>query len=452
MKTTNRTASALRPSPTAFALTGAPPTAQVIGNIDDFLKATVARLAPDQQPPGRGRPRILPAVCLWAGLLVGVLRGFDGIADLWRLLSEHGLWDYPRFPISDQAVYQRLERSDSRPLANLFEQLSAVLRERLAPFALTNLAPFATEVVALDQCHLDPVARSLPALRSAKAGADALLPGAFGALFDLRRQQWRTVQYHPDPHQNEKRDARQLVATLPAGSLVLADLGYFGFAWFDWLADQGYHWVSRLRQKTSYTVRHVFFQDGETCDLLVDLGAWRADRAAHTVRLVQFRVGATTYRYLTSVLDPAQLPLRQIAELYARRWDIELGFQLVKTQLGLHLLWSAKPAIILHQLWAVLTIAQVLLALRQEIAGRAGVDPFEVSLPLLVKHAPRYAARGEDPVAAFVERGRRAGYLRPSRRVQVVAPDLPPELLAPIPPGLALVRTPRYAGRKDGPR
>ena len=49
------------------------------------------------------------------------------------------------------------------------------------------------------------------------------------------------------------------MAELPAGTLVLADLGYFGFAWFDWLTDRGYHWLSRLRAKTSYKVIHTFY-------------------------------------------------------------------------------------------------------------------------------------------------------------------------------------------------
>ena len=48
--------------------------------------------------------------------------------------------------------------------------------------------------------------------------------------------------FQPDPHQNEKVLARELVEELPAGTLVVADLGYFGFAWFDWLTDRGYHW------------------------------------------------------------------------------------------------------------------------------------------------------------------------------------------------------------------
>ena len=44
--------------------------------------------------------------------------------------------------------------------------------------------------------------------------------------------------------------------------------------------------------------------------------------------------------------------------------------------------------------------------MRLEIAYKAGVDPFEVSIGLLVEYAPRYAYEGRDPVKVFVERGR----------------------------------------------
>lgn len=152
------------------------------------------------------------------------------------------------------------------------------------------------------------------------------------------------------------------------------------------------------------------------------------------------------------MLDPRLLPIREIARLYARRWDIELACNLIKTHLGLHLLWSAKTVVILQQVWAVLLISQLLQALRLEIAGRAGVDPFEVSLRLLVEYAPQYAADGKDPVAAFVEHGREARFIRPSQRTRIQAPDVPEAELAPLPVGLVLERAPRYAGRKTGPR
>jgi len=48
---------------------------------------------------------------------------------------------------------------------------------------------------------------------------------------------------------------------LPVGSLILEDLGYFGFAWLDWLTDAGYWFISRLKEKTSYEILHTFIQD-----------------------------------------------------------------------------------------------------------------------------------------------------------------------------------------------
>jgi hypothetical protein len=337
-------------------------------------------------------------------------------------------------------------------LERLFHQVRTVLAERLAGVVLPPLAPFATAVMALDETTLDQVARTLPALREVPAGDARLLPGKLAGLFDLRRQQWRSVQFLPDPQQNEKVAARGLVAPLAKGALILADLGYFGFAWFDWLTDQGHFWVSRLRAKTSYRVVHCFYQDGTTFDGIVWLGAYRADRAAHAVRLVRFAVGKTVYHYVTNVTDPHRLSLRAIAALYARRWDFELAVLLVKEHLKLHLLWSAKPVVIQQQIWAVLIIAQVLQALRLEIAHRAGVDPFEVSLPLLVEYLPRFAADGRDPVAVFVEQGRALRFIRPSSRTQIRAPTIPADALAPLPPTIVLVRTPRYAQRNCGKR
>ncbi len=60
--------------------------------------------------------------------------------------------------------------------------------------------------------------------------------------------------------------------------------------------------------------------------------------------------------------------MAEIARLYARRWDIELAFLTLKEHLGLHLLWTSKLVSILQQVWACLIIAQVLQALRLEIA------------------------------------------------------------------------------------
>src|SRR5947199_7254576 len=88
---------------------------------------------------------------------------------------------------------------------------------------------------------------------------------------------------------------------------------------------------------------------------------------------------------------------------------IELAFLLLKEYLGLHLWWRSKVSVILVQVWACLILAQLLQAMRLEIACRAQVDPFEVSMPLLVTQWPRLLAGGQDPIAVCVQRGRQLG-------------------------------------------
>lgn len=435
------------------------PDPALLNEVEGLLAELIAALAPAAPIDGaigrsRGRPPILPAALLWSGLVVGVLRGTPSQLDLWRLISGTGLWHFPAVAVTDDAVYKRLDRSGGTAMAGLFADLTRLLLARVPPDR--SLAPFAAEVVAVDETTLDPVARRLPSLRDVPPRDVRLLPGKLAGVFDVRRQLWRHVEHIPAPRQNEKVAARGLVADLPTGSLILADLGYFSFPWFDALTDAGQWWVSRLRTGTSYHLLHVGYQDGETLDALVWLGAHRADKAKHAVRLVQFRQGGALRRYLTNVRDAEVLPLADIARLYARRWDIEMAVDLAKTKLGLHLLWSAKTTVVLTQVWAVLLVAQLLQALRIEVAVRAEVDPFDVSLPLLVRYLPRYARHaaqhGGDPIAAFVADGRRLGFIRPSRRLRILVPAVPPEAWIPPPEDLVLVRTPRYANRKPGPR
>ncbi len=111
-----------------------------------------------------------------------------------------------------------------------------------------------------------------------------------------------------------------------------------------------------------------------------------------------------------------------VARLYARRWDIELAFLTLKDYLNLHHWWSSKLVLVLQQIWAVLIIAHLLQSLRLEIAAQAGVDPFDVSLPLLVKYVPRWILRKQSLIDEVLTHGRDLGFIRPSSRLQGAGP------------------------------
>jgi hypothetical protein len=421
---------------------------------------------------GAGRPPVLPAVLLWSGLLVCLLRGFHAQRELWRLLSLAGLWNFPRIDVGPMAVYQRLKRASAAVMETFFLQVTAALQAHLADRRAVPYAAFATEIYAVDQSVLDPLMRKLQILRGHKKGAHALLPGVLACLFDLRRQQWAKVVFSDHALQNEKPGAPALVAEQPKGSLFLFDLGYFSFFWFDYLLEQGFHFVSRVRSGTSFAEETLLYagsqylpagtrlvtpagvevlKEGRTLALretLGYLGAHDSDRAAHLVRRIEVRVGAQTWEYVTDVLDPRVFPAWEVVALYGFRWDIESAFNLLKTHLGLHLLWSGHRSTMLHQVYGTLLLSQIVLALRFEIAEAAGAEVREVSLELMLRWLPQLAKEGRDPVAELVRMGRRGGFIRPFRGKErhVLRPSWEayswPE---PLPPP----RAPRYG---DAPR
>jgi hypothetical protein len=381
-------------------------------------------------------------------MFLAILQGGTSFARIWRLITWTGVGHLPILDLTRAAVRKRLLNAKLDSLHDLLARVSQALLPWTAHAQDQDLAPFATQVLALDQSSLDAVRRTCQDVRQERSDSARLLVGKLAAIFDLRRQQWVRVLIRSDVFANEKLFVEELFAGIQPGALILADLGYFSFPWFDWLSDQGYWWLSRVREKTSYQIMHVFVRQDTTLDALVWLGAYNADKAKHLVRLIQFEHAGIGYRYLTNVRDPALLSMSDAARLYARRWDIELAFKVLKRELGIHLWWSSHPLLVLQQLFCALILAQILHALHLRVAAEAGVELFAVSLPVLVKllaHAPTQAME-EGLYALLVRKGRKLGLLRPSRRYQAVVPALLSPY-TPAPPHLLGLRKERYAKR-----
>lgn len=389
----------------------------------------------------RGRPVSLPSAQLWLGLLWCVLEGMNHYEQVRRWLASHAVGGFAPLMISTDAIVKRLLQAGLAPLDGLF-----ALLEQWVPRlpSACDLAPFARHIVALDETTLDAVTRHLAWQRQHPKGSPALLAGKLAGLFDIRSQRWLRLEYFANALQNCKVGVLSLVDDLPWHSLLLFDLGYFSFPWFDYLTERGYWWISRLREKTSYRLLHVHYRHHEILDALVWLGSAHGSRAGYAVRLVRFSDGHGIRCYLTNVLDPHQLTMEQIARLYARRWDIELAFLTLKDLLGLHYWWSSQLPLILQQIAVVLLVAHLWQAFRLQIAAEAGCDPFDVSLPLLVQYVPQLIRDGQHPLDWILTYGKPLGFIRPHSRLQVVAPHIPPEQLVLPSADLVLVRKARY--------
>jgi plasmid maintenance system antidote protein VapI len=397
----------------------------------------------------RGNPGVLTWPHLWLAALLALFRRAEGVADLWRLICLSPLGSFAPVQLTQQAVRQRLLSGGLAPMAQLLGQVNESLQSRPMPKVALHLASFAKEIVALDESTLDAVARLCDEVAHLAKDSALLRVGKLAGLFDVRRQCWLRLQFRSDVYAHCKTGAALLLEGLQKGSLILADLGYFGFAWFDYLTEQGYYWISRLKPNVSFERIHVFFEQGETLDALIWLGVHRSDQAAHAVRLVQFRVGETLYQYVTNVCDPHLLPMHEIAQLYARRWDIELAFKLLKQHLGLRLWWGCDQRLVMQQIYLTLIVAQVLHHLQLEIAAEACVDPFDVSLPILITMLTQACLpTPQGLVTTLVEQGRFLKLIRPHGRLRTQAPIIEPHQLHPAPPALVLLRRARHTVNK----
>lgn len=434
--------------------TASEPSAAAGAPLTDTLEHLLVSLPVEAAPSSRsrGRPVSLSAWHLSLAVLLCLLRGLQSQLEVWRLIAFYGVGCLPALPLSDQAVYDRLEQDGVSAFQSVFAQLSQWLAQRLAPYENRRLAPFATAVLALDESVLDRVKRWVSWLREVPNGESRLLPGRLVGLFDVRLQQWRRLDVLLDANADCKVHARAMLSGLATGSLLLFDLGYFSFPWLDELTHLGYWYVTRQRAKTRYQVVHILYQADGVFDALVYLGVHSSDRAGQLVRLVCFRLGSQQYCYLTNVLDPATLAIVDIARLYARRWDIELAFRELKEHLGLRLLWSAKLGVIYQQIWASLILAQLLHAYQVELAAQAQVEPCDVSLELLSRHLPRLLLHTADPMGFLVQHGRAMGLIRPSSRRVIQAPVVPLQQISYPPPELLQPRQAHSAHRKCASR
>ena len=124
-------------------------------------------------------------------------------------------------------------------------------------------------------------------------------------------------------------------------------------------------------------------------DCLIDLPLHRNLRRAHpalpetlTARAIRYhRRGFRPQTLLTSLLDPVTYPAAEIVALYHERWELEIGFDEVKTHTleREEALRSRAPERIRQEIWG-LAIGYNLVRLEMvHVAARADVAPQRIS-------------------------------------------------------------------------
>lgn len=209
---------------------------------------------------------------------------------------------------------------------------------------------------------------------------------------------------------SEREQVREMIAALPANALVTADCGFYGYEFWSELLASGRQFVIRVGGNVRLLKKlGVATESHGTIYLWPDKMAKRKQPPL-VLRLVVVHDGRQSWYLVTSVRNPKRLSDRQIADIYYRRWRIELFFRHFKQTFGRAKLRSHKAEHAeceaqwsLLGLWAMLLHTQI----QQQETENLGVLSVSRVLQAFGQAIDEYKCRPE-PGKSLTEQLRKA--------------------------------------------
>jgi hypothetical protein len=192
-------------------------------------------------------------------------------------------------------------------------------------------------------------------------------------------------------HQSELRLLKGLLDQFKRGDLALADRGFCSYVLVALLLARHVFSVLRLHHSRPCDLRKGR-RLGKNDRLLtwhkpnqkppwLPHGWWKKVPAQLTFRVLRFNLHRRGYRsesvtLVTTLLDPQCYPAEEIAQLYVRRWKIELWFRDIKTSMGMEMLRCKSPQMV-HKELEMFFIAYNLIRCLMAQAGASNDVPLD---------------------------------------------------------------------------
>ena len=197
--------------------------------------------------------------------------------------------------------------------------------------------------------------------------------------------------------------ATDVLRSLRAGMLCLADRLFFGYALWTQAAATGADLLWRVKKNIQLPCAQRLPDGSCLSRIYPSPTARRHGRQGVVVRVIEYQLvgvpGAEPrYRLLTTLLDPALAPAAELAALYHERWEIETALDELKTHLrGARIVLRSKtPALVRQEFYGLLLAHFAVRGLMHEAALRAGEDPDRLSflhaVRVIRRKLPRFAA------------------------------------------------------------
>ena len=369
------------------------------------------------------RERLLSLPVMVAFVLSLIWRQLGSVSAAVRVLKREGMLWAQATPVTQQAVSERLR---TFPAVLFYQVLMEVLpqmqqrwqtRKRPLSKAMAWAVAQFEEVLVVDGSTLDALLRKVDLLRE---GEGPVLAGRIAALVNAASQLPHQVWYEEDSQAHDQTFWERAVASVRKGSLLLFDLGFTNYDWYDRLTLSQRWFITRIKSNAVYQVERMLHSSAQVHDWVVRLGQGPT-QGATLVRLVEIQIGGRWYRYLTNVLDPQRLPAEYVAELYGQRWRIEDAFNVVKRLLGLAYFWVGSLNGVQVQVWATWLLYAVLVDLTDRVAEVLQRPFSEISIEMVFRGLYHFTmdyhqGKAHDPVQFLAEEAEELGIIKRKRR------------------------------------
>ena len=121
-----------------------------------------------------------------------------------------------------------------------------------------------------------------------------------------------------------------------------------------------------------------------------------------TVNTPGFRV--KSFYIITTLLDPLEYPAADLAELYFRRWEVELNFDDLKTTMGMDHLRCKTPSMVRKELMMYFIAYNAVRWLIYESSEQHGANPLEVSFKGAIQSVRQWEPYFKQPKWTKTER------------------------------------------------
>lgn len=181
--------------------------------------------------------------------------------------------------------------------------------------------------------------------------------------------------------------AMSLWSSVPRDSLTIVDRGFFSARILISLASDGRnrHWLIRTKSNVRWRLLRRLGARDAIVEMKVSREARRKDPSLPNVwsaRAITYqRKGFRPQTLLTSLVDAEAFPADEIATLYHERWELELGYDEIKTEMldREEAIRSKTPAGVTQELWGVFLAYNLVRLEMERVAEEAGVEPTRIS-------------------------------------------------------------------------